>query len=165
MSELGGAQIWLLGCILFYSYAREADIQKKRQWTMHPSLESFVNGARAIVAQHDDAAERVDAIAPLMLELLGSDKGFLGPEHFRSTPEHHARNAIYICPTGSLSLFALVWLPGQWTPVHDHGSWGVVGGGERDASGAGVYARRRRHRCGYGHKAAARRRCAAQPRG
>jgi len=21
----------------------------------------------------------------------------------------------------------LVWLPGQWTPVHDHGSWGVVG--------------------------------------
>ena len=27
----------------------------------------------------------------------------------------------------SLSLYALVWLPGQWTPVHDHGSWGVVG--------------------------------------
>ena len=20
-----------------------------------------------------------------------------------------------------------MWLPGQWTPVHDHGSWGVVG--------------------------------------
>ena len=34
---------------------------------------------------------------------------------------------IYICPDGELSLFALVWLPGQWTPVHDHGSWGVVG--------------------------------------
>ena len=32
-----------------------------------------------------------------------------------------------ICPSGDLSLFALVWLPGQWTPVHDHGSWGVVG--------------------------------------
>jgi len=20
-----------------------------------------------------------------------------------------------------------VWLPGQWTPIHDHGTWGVVG--------------------------------------
>ena len=26
-----------------------------------------------------------------------------------------------------MSLFALVWLPGQWTPIHDHGTWGVVG--------------------------------------
>jgi molybdenum cofactor biosynthesis enzyme MoaA len=34
---------------------------------------------------------------------------------------------IYNAPDGSLSLYALVWLPGQWTPVHDHGSWGVVG--------------------------------------
>ena len=26
-----------------------------------------------------------------------------------------------------LSLYTLVWNPGQWTPVHDHGTWGVVG--------------------------------------
>ncbi len=47
--------------------------------------------------------------------------------HRRSDPAHYARNAIHIDPSGDLSLFALVWLPGQWTPVHDHGSWGVVG--------------------------------------
>jgi len=94
---------------------------------MHPALDSFLSGARAMVARHQDAAGRVDAIAPLMLGLLNSDRGFLGPAHFRSTPDHYARNAIYICPSGDISLFALVWLPGQWTPVHDHGSWGVVG--------------------------------------
>ena len=27
----------------------------------------------------------------------------------------------------TITLFALVWLPGQWTPIHDHGTWGVVG--------------------------------------
>jgi predicted metal-dependent enzyme (double-stranded beta helix superfamily) len=52
---------------------------------------------------------------------------FLQPDHFRSNPQHYERNAIHISPDGNLSLFALVWLPGQWTPVHDHGSWGVVG--------------------------------------
>jgi iron complex outermembrane receptor protein len=34
---------------------------------------------------------------------------------------------VYIAPEQDLSLFALVWTPGQWTPIHDHGSWGVVG--------------------------------------
>jgi len=34
---------------------------------------------------------------------------------------------VYSAADASLSLYALVWLPGQWTPVHDHGSWGVVG--------------------------------------
>ena len=30
-------------------------------------------------------------------------------------------------PPSLATLFALVWLPGQWTPIHDHGTWGVVG--------------------------------------
>jgi predicted metal-dependent enzyme (double-stranded beta helix superfamily) len=37
------------------------------------------------------------------------------------------RNLIYEAPDDSLSLYSIVWLPGQWTPVHDHGSWGIVG--------------------------------------
>src|ERR1700757_2823417 len=70
---------------------------------------------------------RQDASAPWMQRLAGQADDFLAEEHFRSEPEHYARNAIHIAPSGNLSLFALVWLPGQWTPVHDHGSWGVVG--------------------------------------
>ena len=62
-----------------------------------------------------------------MRDLAAESDGFLSAEHFRSDPGHYARNAIHIAPSGNLSLFALVWLPGQWTPVHDHGSWGVVG--------------------------------------
>jgi predicted metal-dependent enzyme (double-stranded beta helix superfamily) len=36
-------------------------------------------------------------------------------------------NLIRDLPEHGLSLYALVWRPSQWTPVHDHGSWGVVG--------------------------------------
>jgi len=62
-----------------------------------------------------------------MARLIGAAGGFLKPSHHRSDPAHYARNAIYLAPDRSLSLYALVWLPGQWTPVHDHGTWGVVG--------------------------------------
>jgi predicted metal-dependent enzyme (double-stranded beta helix superfamily) len=94
---------------------------------MHESLTRFIEQARNVVAELTEAPDRVTAIAPLMHRLIAESNAFLSEEHFRSDPTHYARNAIYICPSGDLSLFSLVWLPGQWTPVHDHGSWGVVG--------------------------------------
>jgi predicted metal-dependent enzyme (double-stranded beta helix superfamily) len=94
---------------------------------MHPAIDAFLAAARAAIAASREPADRVIAIAPLMRELLNGDRGFLTEAHYRSDPDHYARNPIHIDPDGHLSLFALVWLPGQWTPVHDHGSWGVVG--------------------------------------
>src|SRR5437870_12069231 len=90
-------------------------------------LDGFLEACRSIIRGESEAADRVTAIAPLMQGLLADAAAFLGAQHLVSDPNHYARNAIYICPSGELSLFALVWLPGQWTPVHDHGSWGVVG--------------------------------------
>jgi 3-mercaptopropionate dioxygenase len=93
----------------------------------HSEIAAFIDACRGISGRIDDPADCVIAIAPLMQRLAGRADEFLQPDHCRSDPAHYARNAIYICPTGNLSLFALVWRPGQWTPVHDHGSWGVVG--------------------------------------
>jgi len=90
-------------------------------------LQSFLAECRSVSASCADPADCVLAVVPLMQRLLEGDRSFVRPEHLRPDPEHYARNAIYISPDGQLSLFALVWLPGQWTPVHDHGSWGVVG--------------------------------------
>ena len=91
------------------------------------AIDRFITECRAICESHADPADTVLAIAPLMKQLLGGDKSFLRAEHFRCNADHYTRNAIYIADDESLSLYALVWLPGQWTPVHDHGSWGVVG--------------------------------------
>lgn len=94
---------------------------------MHPNLAEFIVTCRDRSRDCPVPADCVTAIAPLMRDLLLGDRGFLQPEHFRADPAHYARNPVYIAPDGGLSLFALVWTPGQWTPVHDHGTWGVVG--------------------------------------
>jgi predicted metal-dependent enzyme (double-stranded beta helix superfamily) len=94
---------------------------------MSDPLTDFVAACRVEIERVPDTADRVAAIAPLMAELAAMAAPHLGPEHRRSDHAHYARNAIHIDPAGDLSLFALVWLPDQWTPVHDHGSWGVVG--------------------------------------
>ena len=92
---------------------------------MDSAIKAFLDTCRRILDQHEAPAERVQAIAPVMHSLLPQAGAFLGPTHRRSDPHHYARNAVQI--GDELSLYALVWLPGQWTPVHDHGSWGVVG--------------------------------------
>jgi predicted metal-dependent enzyme (double-stranded beta helix superfamily) len=91
------------------------------------SLDQFRADCENIAATLQEPDELVGAIAPLMKKLLRTDRSFLRPDHFQSDPDHYARNAIFIKDDDSLSLYSLVWLPGQWTPVHDHGSWGVVG--------------------------------------
>ena len=41
--------------------------------------------------------------------------------------DHYARQRILESPTGNWSVYGICWRPGQYTPVHDHGTWGVVG--------------------------------------
>jgi predicted metal-dependent enzyme (double-stranded beta helix superfamily) len=91
------------------------------------TLDRFIAECRAAAEERAAPADVADAIAPLMMRLVAGDKAFLRVEHLRPHPHHYARNAIHVAGDASLSLYALVWLPGQWTPVHDHGSWGVVG--------------------------------------
>ena len=90
-------------------------------------LEEFLSDTRAVIARAAEPADCVEAVAPLMFHLINGARDFLKPEHFRSEPDHYARNAIHVDDSGGLALYALVWLPGQWTPIHDHGTWGVVG--------------------------------------
>jgi predicted metal-dependent enzyme (double-stranded beta helix superfamily) len=88
-------------------------------------LQQFLDACRAAAGDQRSAAEAVEATVPLMLALLPEAGALLGAAHRRSDAGHYTRNAVLIEP--QLSLYAIVWRPGQWTPVHDHGSWGVVG--------------------------------------
>ena len=91
------------------------------------ALDTFITQALSRSRAAPDPADCVQALAPLMLELIEHAGGFLQPQHYRSGEDSYARNLIHEAADGSLSLYAIVWQPGQWTPVHDHGSWGVVG--------------------------------------
>ena len=91
------------------------------------ALQDFIQDSREVIRKERSAAFNAEKIVPLMYQLLSGDKSFLKPKHFLSNPDHYARNAIYIDDDKLMSLYALVWQPGQWTPIHDHGTWGVVG--------------------------------------
>lgn len=90
------------------------------------SLETFIKECQSCCNEFVAPADIVLELSPLLQKLL-KNTDFLDSSHRASKPDHYARNPVHICPTGSLSLFTMVWQPGQWTPVHDHGTWGVVG--------------------------------------
>lgn len=62
-----------------------------------------------------------------MLALVADGGELLTADQKLEDPVAYARNAIHLGEADGASLFALVWRPGQWTPIHDHGTWGVVG--------------------------------------
>ena len=92
-----------------------------------PALGRFISQSVVRSRERAEPADCVLALAPLMLDLIDQAGSFLEPQHYRSDPGSYARNLVYDAGDESLSLYSIVWLPGQWTPVHDHGSWGVVG--------------------------------------
>lgn len=80
---------------------------------------SFVSDAEALI---DDP----HAIAERLRSLLDAD-GWLAPDHQLAGRDTYRQHLLYVSPSRRLSVVALVWLPGQRTPIHDHVSWCVVG--------------------------------------
>jgi predicted metal-dependent enzyme (double-stranded beta helix superfamily) len=76
-----------------------------------------------------DAERDIDdphAIAAHLERLLARD-GWLAPEHQRSSRDSYRQHLLHVSSSRRLSVVALVWEPGQQTPIHDHVSWCVVG--------------------------------------
>ncbi|MFC5883788.1 cysteine dioxygenase family protein [Kitasatospora sp. CM 4170] len=42
-------------------------------------------------------------------------------------PDRYRQHLVHAEPDGGFSVVALVWLPGQHTPIHDHVAWCVAG--------------------------------------
>ena len=86
---------------------------------MHPAFAAFVRDAEATI---DDP----HAIA-VRLKALLAEEGWLAPEHRLPGADTYRQHLLHVSPCRRLSVVALVWRPGQRTPIHDHVSWCVVG--------------------------------------
>jgi len=73
-----------------------------------------------------DGLDDPHAIGERLAGLLAED-GWLAPEHREPDRHHYRQHLLHVTPDRCLSVVALVWLPGQATPIHDHVSWCVVG--------------------------------------
>jgi 3-mercaptopropionate dioxygenase len=80
---------------------------------------SFVDHAEAHLDDPHAIADR--------LALLLGEPGWLAPEHQLPGIDTYRQHLLHVSPTRRMSVVALVWLPGQHTPIHDHVSWCVVG--------------------------------------
>lgn len=90
-------------------------------------LAKFLSDCEEICASESNPSEIVIKISPLLQRLILTDTSFLNQDHFKAGKEKYARHQVYCNADESLSLFTMVWSPGQWTPIHDHATWGVVG--------------------------------------
>lgn len=86
----------------------------------------LVGDIRAVVQRESDPRRVGCAVSELLQPHLGSDE-FLPCDQLATAECDYCQHILHVEPDGSFSVVALVWLPGQFTPVHDHVSWCVVG--------------------------------------
>jgi 3-mercaptopropionate dioxygenase len=83
------------------------------------------------VRGHRSDADTAEAVSRALAPYLGAD-GLLTDEQREGDPDRYRQHLLHVADDGAFSVVALVWLPGQATPVHDHVCWCVVGVHEGD---------------------------------
>jgi predicted metal-dependent enzyme (double-stranded beta helix superfamily) len=89
-------------------------------------LTDLVTRVRAVVRRGLSDGETAHHVAQYLRPAL-TLPGLLGPHQREGSPDGYTQHVLHVEPGGAFSVVALVWLPGQRTPVHDHVSWCAVG--------------------------------------
>jgi predicted metal-dependent enzyme (double-stranded beta helix superfamily) len=90
------------------------------------TLDLLVAELDAAVRSSASPTHTIDVVAAGLRPFLGRTD-LLRNEQRRSDPTSYRANLLHAADDGAWSLVALVWLPGQLTPIHDHLTWCVVG--------------------------------------
>jgi 3-mercaptopropionate dioxygenase len=89
-------------------------------------LSAFIADVEALVAAETEPHSIATSVQAHLAPLL-AHPDFLTPEQREPDPEHYRVHLLAVAPSRRFSITALVWLPGQVTPIHDHICWCVVG--------------------------------------
>lgn len=91
------------------------------------ALRHFVGSIRGVVRQEPEPRWAAREIARNLEAVLAADEPLLTPDQCEPDESSYSQHILHVEGDGSFSVVALVWLPGQETPVHDHVSWCVTG--------------------------------------
>ncbi|WP_272475448.1 cysteine dioxygenase family protein [Baekduia alba] len=97
-------------------------------------LARLAAGVRTAIDARADWSHTASAVADQLRAHLPRPD-VLTPEQRLGAPERAAGHTLHVEPDGSFSITAVVWRPGQQTPIHDHTTWcvfGVVQGSEHE---------------------------------
>jgi predicted metal-dependent enzyme (double-stranded beta helix superfamily) len=92
-----------------------------------PGLDQLLAGIRSAVGRHDDWQRTAGRVAAAMRGRLPTPAELLTAEQLAGSPDRPRSHLLHVEPDGTFSVVALVWRPGQATPIHDHVTWCVFG--------------------------------------
>ncbi|WP_239023825.1 hypothetical protein [Salinicola corii] len=90
------------------------------------ALRDFVQFVTAIVDERLPATETLRRITPALQALLRDDDWLL-PTFTVPHDDHYQQYLLHCDAQERFSVVSFVWGPGQQTPIHDHGVWGLIG--------------------------------------
>jgi len=90
------------------------------------ALRRLTQSLDALLAANTDPPT-IAARAGMLLRPALSDPSLLEARHREPADDRYRQHLVHVHPTGRYSIVALVWKPGQATPIHDHRCWCVVG--------------------------------------
>lgn len=94
--------------------------------TLSPTLQYLINQLYDARPELSNPSETASRVATVLQPFLGNPT-LLTPDQCKGNAAHYCQHILYVDPDDQFSIVALVWLPGQATPIHDHISWCVVG--------------------------------------
>lgn len=86
----------------------------------------LVMAIRAATGRHEDWQQTASLVAAQLREHLPGPE-ILTAQELLGDPDGYRCHVLHTEPDGSFSVTALVWRPGQVTPIHDHVTWCVFG--------------------------------------
>jgi predicted metal-dependent enzyme (double-stranded beta helix superfamily) len=94
--------------------------------TVPTPLARFTEAMDGAVAASENPSVLAARASDALADLLAHPESICA-EHRVSSDDSYRQHVVHVHPEGRYSLVALVWRPGQATPIHDHRCWCVVG--------------------------------------
>ncbi len=86
----------------------------------------LVAAIRTATGQHSDWQQTADFVATALRRHLPAPDMLTAAEREGAADDYQC-HVLHVEPDGSFSVTAMVWRPGQVTPIHDHVTWCVFG--------------------------------------
>ena len=90
------------------------------------ALRGLTRSLDALVAADHDLSTIAARVGMILRPAL-RDPALLESRHCEPASDRYRQHIVHLHPAGRYSIVALVWKPGQATPIHDHRCWCVVG--------------------------------------
>lgn len=92
----------------------------------HFGLDDYVRAVGDVLARRPANKVIIREVSAATKRLVADDRWL--DERFRvGSPDCYTRHLLHRDPWNRFVVLALVWQPGQMTPIHDHSCWGVMG--------------------------------------